>query len=173
MSTFLAIDFETSDYPADSACAIGLVRVENGIIVKEYSHLIRPPRKRMRFTDIHGLTWEHVESMPTFGELWSEFSHLFEGVDYLVAHNAPFDRGVLHACCEAYSIEQPNLAFKCTVRVARNHFNIKPAKLSNVCRVLNIDLNHHEALSDARACAQIMIKSFAPLVQEDNLLALV
>lgn len=31
-------------------------------------------------------------------------------------------------------------------------------KLSNVARYYDIDLNHHEALSDARACAQIYIK---------------
>jgi DNA polymerase-3 subunit epsilon len=168
MTSFLAIDFETSDYPRDSACAIGLVRVENGVIVKEYSHLIKPPRRIMRFTDVHGLTWGDVEHMPKFGELWGEFSYLFEGVDYLVAHNASFDRGVLSACCETYGIEVPNLPFKCTVRVAKNHFAIKPAKLSNVCRVLNIDLNHHEALSDARACAQIMLRSFeeVPALQE-------
>ncbi len=164
MSSFVALDFETSDYPADSACAIGLVRVENGKIVKEYSHLIKPPRQRMRFTDIHGITWADVADKPTFGQLWPEFSNFFEGVDYIVAHNAPFDRGVLHACCEAYAIEVPALPFRCTVRVARNHFAIKPAKLSNVCRVLGIDLNHHEALSDARASAQIMIRSLQEVV---------
>lgn len=31
-------------------------------------------------------------------------------------------------------------------------------RLDNVCRFLGIDLNHHDSLSDARACAQILIK---------------
>lgn len=159
MSSFVALDFETSDYSADSACAIGLVRVEKGVIVREYSHLINPPRQRMRFTEIHGITWADVENMPSFGELWPEISPFFERVDFIVAHNAPFDRGVLNACCETYGIAVPPLAFRCTVQVARKHFLIKPAKLSNVCHVLGIELNHHEALSDARACANILIKS--------------
>lgn len=174
MSSFVALDFETSDYSPDSACAIGLVRVEKGVIVREYSHLIKPPRQRMRFTDIHGITWADVADKPTFGQLWKEIAPFFNGVDYIVAHNAPFDRGVLHACCEYYAIAAPSLPFKCTVRVARNFFDIRPAKLSNVCKVLGIELNHHEALSDARACAQIMIKSLQELaVPKTSQLAIV
>lgn len=173
MSSFVAIDFETSDYPRDSACSIGLVRVEGGKIVSEFSHLMRPPRKQMRFTDIHGIRWSDVENMPTFGELWGEISSFIDGVDFLVAHNAPFDRGVLHACCECYGINVPQWPFQCTVRVARNHFGIKPAKLSNVCHVLGIDLKHHEALSDARAAAQIMMKSLVPLDHSEEISAFI
>lgn len=159
MTSFLAIDFETSDYAADSACSIGLVRVENGIITGEYTHLIRPPRRIMRFTDVHGIRWNDVENMPTFGEIWQNILPLFKEIHFLVAHNASFDRRVLNACCEHYGITTPEMPFRCTVQVARNHFKIKPAKLSNVCDVLGIDLTHHEALSDARACAKIMIKA--------------
>ena len=35
MSVFVAIDFETADNGRDSACAVGLVRVENGVITKK------------------------------------------------------------------------------------------------------------------------------------------
>jgi DNA polymerase-3 subunit epsilon len=160
VTIFAALDFETSDYSTDSACAIGIVRVENGVIVREYCKLMRPPRERMRFTDIHGIRWSDVADQPTFGELWPEIVSHFEGVDFIVAHNASFDKGVLHGCCEHYEIAVPNLPFRCTVQVARKIFGIFPAKLNNVCRVLGIDLNHHEALSDARACAQILLKSF-------------
>jgi DNA polymerase-3 subunit epsilon len=33
---------------------------------------------------------------------------------------------------------------------------LKP-KLSDCCRTMKIQLNHHEALSDARACAQLYL----------------
>lgn len=160
MSSFLALDFETSDYPSDSACSIGMVLVENGVISQEYTRLIRPPREIMRFTDIHGIRWSDVKDQPNFGELWSEFLPFFEKADFIVAHNAPFDRGVLAGCCERYGITVPNKSFQCTVQVARKDFGIRPAKLSNVCKVLGIELNHHEALSDARACAQILLRSY-------------
>ncbi|MEK7383088.1 MAG: hypothetical protein AAB262_07355, partial [Elusimicrobiota bacterium] len=44
MSVFVAIDFETADTGRDSACSVGLVRVENGTIVQKVVQLIRPPR---------------------------------------------------------------------------------------------------------------------------------
>lgn len=49
---FVAIDFETADQGADSACAVGLVKVEGGRIVRSESHLIRPPRRTILFTYI-------------------------------------------------------------------------------------------------------------------------
>jgi len=158
-ANFLAIDFETGDQQPDSACSIGLVRVENGVITQEVVKLIRPPRKEIVFTYIHGLTWEHVAQAPTFGELWPEIEPLFKGVDFVVAHNASFDRGVLNACCRAHGIPAPNPRYECTVQIARKVFNIYPTKLSNVCQVLGIELNHHEALSDARACAKIVLRA--------------
>ena len=58
--TFVAIDFETADYGRDSACALALVRVEAGVIVQRAFHYIRPPRARMVFTYLHGISWEQV-----------------------------------------------------------------------------------------------------------------
>lgn len=157
MSSFVAIDFETADNGADSACAIGLVRVDGGAISREEMRLIRPPRPRIQFTYIHGITWEQVKDAPHFGDVWRELAPMLDGVDYLVAHNASFDRRVLQACCDAHGHSMPLQPFKCTVQIARKSFAIYPTKLSNVCEVLGIDLNHHEALSDARACAQIVL----------------
>ena len=52
---------------------------------------------------------------------------------------------------------RPSLPFRCTVQLSRQTWSIFPTKLSDVCRELGIALNHHEALSDATACAQIML----------------
>ncbi len=159
MGSFLAIDFETGDQFPDSACSVGLVRVENGVIVEEVVKLIRPPRNHIVFTYIHGISWDDVANANDFGALWPEISYMFKGVDYLVAHNASFDRRVLEACCKAHGIEIPEQQFQCTVQIARKAFGIFPTKLSNVCNTLGIALTHHEALSDARACAQIAIRA--------------
>lgn len=43
MSIFIAVDFETAAYRADSACAVGLMRVENWQVTARVSRLIRPP----------------------------------------------------------------------------------------------------------------------------------
>jgi DNA polymerase-3 subunit epsilon len=154
---FVAIDFETANYSSNSACAIGLVKVVDDRIVDKVVHLIRPPTREFVFTYIHGLTWKDVAASPDFGELWPNLAPLLEGADFLAAHNASFDRGVLQSCCATYGLAAPKLKFRCTVQMARRTWAIYPTKLSNVCRELGIALNHHEALSDAIACAQIVL----------------
>jgi len=156
-TSFVAIDFETADYGRDSACAIGLVRVENDRIVRQVHRLIRPPRRQFVFTYLHGIAWSDVADQPTFGELWPELKAELAGVDYFAAHNASFDRGVLTACCRAAGIAPPRRRFVCTVALARQVWDIRPTKLDNVCSRLQIKLKHHEALSDASACAQIIL----------------
>lgn len=159
MGPFVALDFETADRGRDSACAIGLVRVEGGQIVHRLSCLIRPPRARFEFTYVHNIRWSDVADQPTFGERWPIIAELLSGAEFIAAHNAAFDKGVLYACCQAHSIAQPRQAFVCTVKLARQTWNIRPTKLPNVCNFLGIELNHHDAMSDAEACARIVMAS--------------
>ena len=168
MSVFVAIDFETADREPDSACSVGLVRVENGVIVRKAVQLIRPPRleegdlftpppAEFQFTYIHGIKPPMVLDQPTFAQAWPKLEGLLAGADFLAAHNAPFDDGVLTACCAAARLRKPPHRFVDTVRLARSTWKIYPTKLPNVCSHLKIELNHHEALSDAEACAKIVI----------------
>ena len=157
MESFVAIDFETADFGRDSACAVALVRVENNQIVAKTHALIRPPRSRFQFTYIHGITWNHVRSEPSFGEIWPRLEEYLEGANFFVAHNAPFDKGVLEQCCYAAGLAPPRLPFKCTVRLARQIWKLPSNKLNLVCEHLSIPLKHHDALSDAEGCAKIVI----------------
>ncbi|MGB8699036.1 MAG: 3'-5' exonuclease [Thermosynechococcaceae cyanobacterium] len=161
VQTFVAIDFETANRSPDSACALGMVRVEDNRIVERSYHLIRPPQKRFEFTAIHGIVWRDVAKAQTFGELWTNFETFLAGADFLAAHNATFDQGVLFACCDAYGIERPTVPFLCTVKLARKTWRVFPTKLPDVCAHLGINLDHHQALSDAEACAQIVIAASA------------
>jgi len=157
MSSFVAIDFETADYGRDSACSVGLARVEGSKIVRSEHHLIRPPRQTFIFTEVHGLTWADVKDALTFKQLWPRIDAFLKGAEFFAAHNASFDKGVLHACCAQAGLKVPEQPFHCTVKLARSVLKISPAKLSHVCHHLSIPLNHHNALSDAEACARIMI----------------
>ncbi len=157
MSTFLAIDFETANYGSDSACAIGLVRVNNGKIEAEEARFICPPSPDFFFTHIHGLTWADVEFEPTFDGVWQDIQPLFDGIDFLAAHNSGFDSKVLKSCCQTYGLDTPDKEFVCTVKLARAIWSVRPTKLPNVAEYLGLELNHHDALSDSRACANIVI----------------
>ena len=158
--TFVAIDFETADYWADSACAVGLVRVENLRIVAKEVVLIRPPRSRVRFTHIHGITWPMVQDAPLFADVWPKLAAMLDGADTFVAHNASFDRKVLHTCCTAARLPVPQLPFICTVQIARKKWGQQPNNLPSVCARLGIGLKHHDAGSDAEACARILIAAY-------------
>ena len=162
---FVAIDFETADPGRDSACAVGLVRVVGAEIVRRTHYLIRPPRPSVPFSYIHGITWERVAREPTFAELWPLLERELHGVDFVAAHNAPFDRSVLKACCEAARIAPPAVRFECSMRTARAAWGMYPTKLPDVCRRLGIPLRHHDALSDAEACARIVLMAGGILAQ--------
>jgi DNA polymerase-3 subunit epsilon len=154
---FVAIDFETADPGPDSACAVGLVRVEGSRVVRREKVLIRPPRPRVVFSYIHGITWPMVADAPTFADAWPALAPLLDGAAFLAAHNAAFDRRVLAACCAAAGLSAPGLPFRCTVQIARRTWGLTPNDLPSVCRRLGIGLVHHDPASDAEACARIVI----------------
>lgn len=156
---FAAIDFETADYGRDSACALAIVVVEDGKIVHKGYTLLRPPRKDFVFSYLHGITWDHVKDEPDFKVLWPKIRLLFKGVDFIAAHNASFDRSVLYSCCGNASVKPPDTDFLCTMKLARRLWNLKPTKLPDVCRHLGITLKHHDAASDALACAKIVLET--------------
>ena len=154
----VALDFETSGYAAHSACAVGLCRIEDGVVTDSFYSLIRPPSSRVLFTHVHGLTWPMLKDAPTFTEVWPQLVAFMEGSHALLAHNAGFDRRVLHASCQALELVQPQLPFLCTLKGARRSLPLASRALDSVCGYFGIPLDHHHAGSDARACAEIYLR---------------
>lgn len=157
MRTFAAIDFETANNSRDSACSVGVVIASKGRIVKKIYRLIKPPDSYFKFTYIHNITWNDVKNEKTFDKVWRDLKKDIKDVEFLAAHYAVFDKSVLDACCNRYKLANLNIPFICTVDIARSSWGIYPTKLPNVCNHLGIKLNHHDALSDAEACARIVI----------------
>lgn len=158
---FAAIDFETADPGRDSACAVGLCRVEGSSIVYTEASLIRPPREKVHpmCQAVHGLTWLDLRSAKPFAEVWRAMSPILAGVSTLVAHNVQFDRSVLVACCEAADLSVPDCDWICTLEMSRARWP-KPFtnKLPDVCQRLGITFrNHHNAKADAIACAKVLL----------------
>ena len=157
MTRVVAQDFETADKYADSACALGMTRMEDGKVTASWYSLIRPPRQRVYFTEIHGLTWEMLKDKPTFAELRPDIRAFLEGARLLVAHNASFDRRVLLGCCRAFGLEAPCLPFACTVKGSRRGLSLPHHRLNDVCAYLGLELDHHNAASAALAAAKIYL----------------
>lgn len=159
---YYALDFETANERPDSACALGIVGVENDIIRTEEELLINPEEPFSPWTiAIHGITPDRVASAPTFRDLYPHLKPLLEG-QVLVAHNAAFDLSVFHACCVRYGLAPFMSPVCCTVRIARALWPELPDhKLRTLSHYLEADHRPHEALSDARVCTAIIARGDA------------
>ena len=161
MADFVAIDFETANEKRDSACAIGLALVVDGKIVETKSCLIRP--HEMRFAGwnvkIHGITEEDVEDAPTLADIWPGVLEILDG-RLVVAHNASFDISVLRHSLHANHVPFPRLDYLCSYRLAQV---VWPQLLSHNLAFLaahhGIELEHHNAESDAKASAELILKA--------------
>lgn len=157
---FTAIDFETANGHASSACAVGLVRVRDGAVVDRDSWLIRPPTDHNEFLGfnvrIHGITPDMVADAPEWVEQLPRLRE-FIGTDIAVAHNAGFDMGVIRQACATTIAPTPKLRYICSVQISRKTFDIPSHRLPLAAEAAGFgDFAHHEALADAEACAAII-----------------
>src|SRR6516164_2496159 len=104
-----------------------------------------PPRQEFVFSWLHGIRWDDACAAPEFGAVWRKIWPFIDGVQFMAAHYAPFDRSVLEACCQASQMPTPRIPFCCTMRLARDMWGIYPTKLEDVCRYLGLPLTHHYA----------------------------
>ena len=156
---FIAIDFETANRNRNSACSLALIVVEENQIVNKKHWYINPPTDDFYFSYLHGITKSTVLNAPTLAELWETELKFYIENKIIVAHNASFDISVLQTSLSEAGITQSKIQYLDTVEYARNFFpTLENHKLPTVCKFLGISLNHHNALSDAEACAQIVIK---------------
>jgi DNA polymerase-3 subunit epsilon len=160
----IALDFETASTSAGSICSIGLAWIVNGAVSRTAHRLVRP--HDMRFNPwhiaIHGIEPHQVEDEPEFPAIWDELLPHLEATPLLLAHNAPFDIGVLRGALQHYGLAQPTLSYLCTVKIARAVWpQLENHKLPTVAAHLGFELRHHAADSDAAACAGIAIRAVA------------
>lgn len=173
----VGIDVETACPTNGAVCAIGVAVVACGGVVREQHWLVDPgTRFDPRFISIHGITPDMVAGAPGLRSVWPQLLEtvrdavqrtrpleLFplEADDpqpLFVAHNAQFDRRQIEAAIGA------PLPFRmaCTVAMSRRAFpKLGRHNLASVAAHLRIDLKHHDALSDARACALIAHRCIA------------
>lgn len=121
MKTFVALDFETANQYRTSVCSIGLVFVENGIIVDKYYQLIKPVPNFYSYwnTQVHGLVFNDTEYAKDFSSLWTDISKQIKKMP-LVAHNSMFDEGCLKAVLQAYDLPIHQNKFLCTYSCKEN-----------------------------------------------------
>lgn len=160
MLNYTAIDFETANSYRGSPCAVGLVKVRDGVPVDERHWLIRPPEAVDRFDGfnvaLHGITPEMVADAPRWNLVLPAILD-YIGDDVVVAHNAGFDIGVIRYACAVDNITWPEMKFLCTLVLARRAFSLPSYRLPFVTEQCGFTMdNHHDPLADARAVVGIV-----------------
>ena len=159
----VAFDVETPNCANDRISAIGITLVEGGRIAGEWYSLVDPEAGFDAFNiELTGITPEMVRGKPAFPQLWREIRPLMEG-SLLVAHNAPFDLSVLAKCLRDYGIAwHTSVPYACTCQMSQRLMPGLPNhRLNTLCACLGIELAHHHAGSDSRACGEILLHHLA------------
>lgn len=155
--SYVALDVETANSFRGSICSIGLVKFQDGEVIDSFYSLINPEEEFDEFNIfIHGIMPDDVIGSPTFPEIRQKIVD-FIGTDIVVAHFAQFDMGALKDAYQKYHLEFDNIEYICSYRLAKaalpGQLNYK---LKRLAKNLNLELNHHNALSDAQACGFIL-----------------
>ncbi len=156
---YICFDVETPNWRNNRISAIGVSVVEGGRITRNFFSYVNPEQPFDSFnTDLTGISAVTVAEAPTFDRLWPLLEPLMSS-GVLVAHNAPFDLGVLKKCLRDYQIPWKNsVPYACTVQIGRSALPGRGHKLNEMCAYYRIELDHHQADSDSRACAEILIR---------------
>ncbi len=167
--TCIVFDIETTGFSAvkDKIIEIGAVRVEDGRITDRFSSFVNPgvpiPFEIEKLT---GITDDMVLAAPPLEEVLPEFlAFCQDGV--MVAHNASFDMGFIEENCRRQGLDREFTSID-TVALARILMpQLNRYKLDTVAKALGISLeNHHRAVDDAEATAEIFEKFIVMLEEQ-------
>ena len=168
---YVVFDLETTGFSPikDKIIEIGAVKVENGKITERFSTFVNPKIPiPFRITQLTSITDQMVMDAPDIETVLPQFLE-FIGDAVLVAHNASFDVGFIEQNCRYQDIV-PNFTSVDTVAMARILLpTLSKFKLNVVANALHISLeNHHRAVDDAGATAEIFVK-FVEMLKERNI----
>ena len=171
---YVVFDIETTGFSAtrDRIIEIGAVKVIDGKIVDEYSTFVNPDVPiPFEIEKLTGITDDMVMSYPMIDKILPEFLNFCEGC-VLVAHNATFDVGFIRTKAADMGIST-DFTVVDTVGLARMLLpQLSKFKLNIVAKALNVSLeNHHRAVQDAGATAEIFVK-FIEMLKEKSMYTL-
>ena len=161
---FAVIDFEIANSNYNSACSLGIVTIEGLRIVNKEYFLIQPPNMKLdpEMTRVHGITKNDLVNAPTFEQIWPKIKKYFTGGYIIAAHNAYFDVNVLKNCVENLDDTEVDFLYFDTIQYTNPVCKGHGTSLSDRLAYFNIELkNAHNALEDAIATADLIIKSTA------------
>lgn len=161
-STFVAIDVEWATRD-QMICQIGMAVVRNGEIVAHPQWLIQPPCNEYDETLFrnHHIRPEMTETAPTLEDLWPEIQpYLLEGE--LWAHNAvSAEIPAFQKSLSEYNMSADWLSINDSTELFRRPDCKGGNGLAQCCMAMSVpfeETQHHDALYDAEALAELLIR---------------
>lgn len=160
---FVAIDLETANADLASVCQVGVVAYEGGEVVEAWGSLINPEEyfDGMNIS-IHGIDEEAVKDAPKFPKVYEALAPRLRR-NIVVSHTS-FDRTALAQVFRKYRLAEIECKWLDSAKVARrawSEFAWKGFGLGNVCNVLGIQFKHHDAIEDAKAAGQVLVRAMS------------
>lgn len=173
LDEFVVFDLETTGLNRNynKIIEIGAVKIKGGKIQDRFSSFINPNEKlTAEIVKITNITDDMLKDAPEENQVMEKFIDFF-GSSVLVAHNAKFDMGFLKKWTEKNNKMVYNTVLD-TVGLSRTLFpQMTKHTLNVLAKKLNITLkNHHRAVDDAEATAEIFIKCTEILKKDYNVL---
>ena len=168
--TCVVFDIETTGFSPlkNRIIEIGAVRVEEGRIVDKFSSFVNPDVPiPFEIEKLTGINDNMVLDAPKIDRVLPEFLEFCRGA-VMVAHNAGFDISFIKENARQQGLEF-NPTVLDTVSLARVLLpNLNRFKLDTVAKELKINLaNHHRAVDDAGATAEIFVRFIKMLKERD------
>ena len=159
---YVIFDLETTGLSPvnDRIIEIGAVKMEGGKIIDSFSCFVNPQIPiPFRTENLTGINDTMVQDARTIEEVLPEFLDFCKDA-VLVAHNAGFDTGFIREKADKLLGLKTDCTIVDTVALSRALLpKLGKFTLDHVAKVLNIPpFNHHRAVDDAQACADIFIE---------------
>jgi DNA polymerase III subunit epsilon len=159
---FIALDFETANQDYWSICQIGMAYFKDNILVDQWQTLVNP---QTHFSDIntsiHGITEKAVVNSITLHDAYDLLDQKLH--NQIVAHHTHFDRSACCRCATHTNKDLINCSWVDTAMVARATWKeVERSGYGLVPLTTRLGLsfeNHHNAMSDAIAAGEILIKA--------------
>lgn len=169
-STFVVFDIETTGFSPvhNRIIEIGAVKVIDGQIADRYSAFVNPDVPiPFEIEKLTGINDEMVMDSPMIDVILPQFFDFCEDA-VLVAHNANFDMSFIIENARRLGLEK-EFTYVDTVGIARILLPRQARHtLDAVAKTLGISLeNHHRAVDDAEATAEIFVK-FIPMLKAEG-----
>ncbi|MBM9486560.1 hypothetical protein JBE38_11580 [Pseudomonas sp. ICBG1301] len=160
---FTVIDVETANPNLASICQVGIAVFRDGKLHDTWSSLVNPNDYfHPMNVSVHGIDEAAIASAPSWADVYSQILPFVTG--QIVASHMPFDRTATLRACQNAGLAHFDCSWLDTAKVARRawaEFSRSGYGLKNLASTFDINFEHHDALEDAKAAGEILLRAIA------------